>query len=152
MAFVNKQLSEVQKLTFDIDVFRDPMLSLTTRLNFSRWVVDHERDAFMVCIGGGGPEGGGNAPHATYYLIFSFQGVPINFKAQYRSEGNFRNEEEVVLYISVFEIEIPNSLVTRQKEILQGIEEALDTAGNNGFVRKCYSKVKVQFTPFLIGL
>ena len=53
MAFKNELVPEEQKSKFDVKVFYDRMSSFHRPLNFYRWVVDHERNAFVIGVGGG---------------------------------------------------------------------------------------------------
>lgn len=145
MAFVNEPLSEEQKSTFDIDVFGDPRLIFNKRLNFYRWVVDRERDIFMVCIGGGGPEGGGNAPYAPYYMVLSLKGHLIKFVNRYRAEGEGRiGGEKMSLFVTVEIAEIPAALESERNSILQLIREAIDAAGSSSYNRDCFVTVDVS--------
>ena len=62
MAFVNEAVPEEQKSKFDPDVFFNPHGSLRKPVNIYRWVIDRERNVFLVRLSGGGPREGGDAP------------------------------------------------------------------------------------------
>ena len=145
MAFKNELVPEEQKSKFDVKVFYDRMSSFRRPLRFYRWVVDHERDAFVIGVGGGGPEGGGNAPLATYYLVLSIKGQIIEFTATFEAEGDIK-DKSVIETINVYKVQIPKELEKQKDEILDILKEALEAYGSSSGNHPEYlSAVHVKF-------
>ena len=145
MAFINERVPEEQKSKFDINIFHKPIWPWLEMINFSRWVVDRERDVFMITLGGGGPWEGGDAPLPPKYLALSWKGEVVKFEARYRGEGSGRIGEPFTLYIEVSALQIPPALEGRRDEVLQLIHEALEVAGGSTFDRDGISAIHISF-------
>jgi hypothetical protein len=144
MAFVNELVPEEQKDKFDITVFYHPKRSIDKRISFYRWVVDRERDIFLIRLGGGGQWEGGDMPKPREYFALSYKGEAIKFEALYSSEGNSKDGNLVGCY-AVYNMQLPPALKWRSGKIMALIEEALDAMGDYTGHRENLSAVKVTF-------
>jgi hypothetical protein len=81
------------------------------------WTIDHERDIFMLAIGGAGPE------NMISYAI-SIKGEVLRFYATARSVAINGDQMNSLLDWWVYDIKLPASLENRRDEVLQLIEEA----------------------------
>lgn len=144
MAFVNEPVPEEQKEKFDITVFYHPKRSIDKRISFYRWVVDRERDVFLIRLGGGGQWEGGDMPKPREYLALGYKGQAVKFEALFQSEGSSKNGT-LVEYIEVYNVQIPPTLKWHRGKIMALIEEALDAMGDSTGHREKLSEVKVTF-------
>ena len=147
MAFKNELVPEEQKSKFDVKVFYNRMVSRDTPITFYRWVVDHERNAFVIGVGGGGPSqmGAGYSQLTPYYLVLSIKGQVIEFEATFDAEGDIK-DKSVIETINVYKVQIPKELEKQKDEILDILKEALEAySGSTGMPYEYVSAVHVKF-------
>lgn len=127
MAFVNEFVPEEQKDKFDPEVFEIPPLP---PLRPYRWVIDRERDIFLICVGRtgyGGGQGDGYIP--PEYFTFSFKKQLIKFEAKVSAYGN--KSDGWIIEWEITDLKIPQELEDRQNEIIALLKEAIDMHGNS---------------------
>lgn len=145
MAFVNEFVPEEQKSTFNPKVFYDPLSGALRRpIRLYRWVIDRERDVFLIRLGGGGPWEGGDAPKPKEYLALSWKGEVVTFEALYNSEGSSK-EGNLVGYWEVLKVLTPQALEARRDMVLHLIEEGLDAMGDSIGYREKLTRVNIHF-------
>ena len=142
MTFVNEFIPEEQKLKFDSKVFSNPLTGGRKPISMYRWVIDRERDAFLIRLGGGGPWEGGAAPKPREYLALSWKGEVIKFEALVSAEGNI---DAWVATWEVLNVQIPDALEVHRDLVLQLIEEGLVAMGNSLCDREGALEVNVHF-------
>ena len=123
------------------------LIKFAIELKFYRWVVDHERDAFVIGVGGGGPSqmGAGYSQVAPYHLVLSIKGQVIKFEATFDAEGDIK-DKSVIETINVYKVQIPKKLEKQKDEILDILKEALEAYGSSSGNHPEYlSAVHVKF-------
>lgn len=141
MAFVNESIPAEQKAKFDFKVFRNPHIP-SRPISTSRWTVDHDRNVFLLRLGGGGPWEGGDAPMPREYLVLCWKGDVIKFEALCSGEGpisNWSSRWEVLV------VHIPPHLEAQRDMILKFIHEGLETMASPSAHAEGCSKVTVSF-------
>lgn len=143
MAFVNERVPEDQKSKFDPKVFFNPNSGSFRRpIALYRWVIDRERDVFLIRLGGGGPWEGGDAPKPKEKLALSWKGEVVKFEARVSAVGDAKvwvaNWEVVNIYI-------PQALEAHRDMVRQLIREGLDAMGNSTCHREGAIAVNVHF-------
>lgn len=137
MAFVVEKIprAAIEGLLSEHETYNGKKHSLT-----SRWAVDHSRNAFLALTGkvGGSYEG---TPESKYFSLYwderqiRFTAEPLN--KEYPQEG-------AVMNWGVTSIEIPDSLRTSRKNVLELIQNALQAYGDC-FNGDRYVRVNVRF-------
>lgn len=145
MAFINELVPEELKPTFDIEVFYDPRRTLFKQMSFYRWVVDHERNLFLIRLGGGGSWEGEGYPKPSEYFAFSYKGEVINFESLYSSNNYKTHGGDLIGYWEIFNINLSSSLANKREEIQQLLKEAFEAYGDSLSNRVILSGVEVTF-------
>ena len=143
MAFVSELVPEEQKTKFDQKVFHSPWTP-TQALEPYKWVIDRERDVFVIRLGGDPPWEGGNAPKPKLYLALSWKGEVIKFEAVYEESGRVRDGNAVGNW-DVVGVHIPKAFVEHRSMVLELIQEGLDAMGDGLCLRERLSKVNIHF-------
>ncbi|MDZ4074618.1 MAG: hypothetical protein U1E04_07695 [Hylemonella sp.] len=143
VAFVNELVPEEQKTKFDPKVFHSPW---TPRRPIEpyRWVIDRERDIFMVRLGGDGSSGDPSNPITKTYLALVMRGEVIKFDAAFKEAGNWK-EGIFGADWEVTDVYLPPSLADSRDTVLELIKEALEAFGTSGGNREWLSSVSVRF-------
>ncbi len=148
MAFVNEFVPEEQKTKFkqDQEVFHNPW---TPRLPLRpyRWVVDRERNVFIIHLGADRPR-----PPSDYategkpreYMALSWNGMVVKFDATYEETGRYLDSNLVGSW-EVIDIRIPPALITQRSAILELIREGLNTMEANTCAPDRLSKLNIHF-------
>lgn len=142
MAFVNELVPEEQKSKFDPKAFFHPLGGYP--IVTYRWVIDHERGAFLIRLGGGGPWEGGDAPKPREYLALSWKGNIVKSEALYSETGRFLDGNLVGCW-DVVEVNIPPALEARKDVVLELIREGLEAMEDSAGNRERLTKVNVHF-------
>jgi len=143
MAFVNEFVPEDQKDKFDPEVFN--LGSAFPPSKPYRWVIDRERDIFLIRVGGsgsGGGQGDGYIPPEFYTL--SIQGKLVKFDARVTGTGNFLTGDAELDW-EVFNLRIVLELIANKTEILGLIKEAINAIDETGRPRQKLRAVHVNF-------
>lgn len=142
MAFVNEAIPAEQKAKFDPKVFVHPLggYPITT----SRWTIDHEREVFLIRLGGGRPWEGGDAPKPREYLALCWKGDVIKFETLYSETGRFLDGNLAGNW-DVLEIHLSTVPVERSNDVLEIIRSGLEAMGDPGCARERLTKVNVYF-------
>ncbi len=138
MAFVNELVTEEQKTKIDPKIFyrayRGPR-------DLYRWVVDREREVFVVHVGSGLPWDG-TGPRPGEYFALSWKGEVVKFEALVVAEGTRQSWKG---HWDVMEVHIPDAFSARRDEVLELIREGLMAMGNAiGTADGCY-QITVDF-------
>ena len=143
VAFVNELVPEEQKTKFDVKVFHSPW---TPRRPIEpyRWVIDRERDVFMVPLGADGSSGDPANPKPKTYLALVLRGEVIKFDAAFKEAGNWK-EGIFGADWEVMHVYLPPSLMDSRHSVLGLIEEAMEAYGMPGGIRDRLSCVSVRF-------
>jgi hypothetical protein len=118
MTFVSEKIPEEVKDKFTFDV---RMSNSGKKLTLSRWVIDRDRDAFLVHTHSWG--GGFEGTQQTEYCILCWKGNEIKLSVEMTAKGN----RDVGRHLSwrIFDVRIPASLKTERDEVLGLIKEAI---------------------------
>ncbi len=123
MRFVSEFVPENQKDKFDPEVFNlGPAFPPTPPY---RWVVDKERDIFLISTGrqgSGGGQGDGFIP--PVFFTFSFQKQLIKFGAEITALGS--KDKELTINWLIVGLKIPGFLESKQEELLRVLKEAIE--------------------------
>jgi len=125
MSFVLEDVSE--NVTFDPKVFVHPLGMYPIRK--WKWVINRDREVFLVNLGGGGPWEEGAALRVDAFFLLSWKNEVVRFEVTY-DEKNIELGKVGCWIIK--EINIPFALKGKREKVLQFIKEA----------------VKVMVTPF----
>jgi len=143
MAFVNEKISDADRMTFNSFNLKNPITKET--LNSRRWVIDRERNAFLVGLGGQGIYG---CEIPMFYALIWNKNM-IMLETFSKAAGS--NSTGMEFNWKITRIEAPECLMKDKDEMMDMIKEALiayDTSDNNG------SATKVNFdyiaTPWFI--
>jgi hypothetical protein len=121
MAFISEAIPDEVLKVFDFEKFTGPMgkpMKFTT--SPPKWVVDRERDAFLIKTGNGGFE-----PHQEFFTLL-LQGKIIKFIGDVLLSEDERGN--VITWGSP-QLYIPDDLVDRRAEIVVLLKEALIAYG-----------------------
>lgn len=134
MAFLTEEISINDKAKIDIN-----KMKLTAGIYYapepSCWAIDRDRDAFVMFLGGGGPE-------IPKFYILSLGGQVVVFEANWTGEGNWTTG--IQLSCTVSNLRIPVAIEARKEEIKQIIREALEEYCEFGN-RRAVTNVTVEF-------
>lgn len=128
MGFIKEFVPEDQKNKFDPEIF-DWGLAYP-RARPYRWVVDVERDIFLMCTGrqgSGGGQGDGYIP--PEFFSFSYQKQLIKFKAEITALGS--NERGWTVNWVIFDFKMPSTLESEREEVMNFLIEAIEIHGNS---------------------
>ena len=121
MAFVNEAISGADKSKYDAFNFKSPFNG--EPVPAWKWTIDHERDVFLVWLGGQGGEQ--SEIPGFYVLVWKDQAIP--FSAFSKGCGNYHTGIE--LWWNVFDIRIPQHMESKREEVIELVKEAIDAHG-----------------------
>lgn len=122
MGFINEFVPEDQKSKFDLEVFDWGVAHPPIRPY--RWVVDHERDIFLMVTGN---TGHGGKP--TTFFSYSYQKHLIKFKAEINLLGD--SESGWTANWWIFDFKMPNILESKKEDVIKVLLEAIEIHGNS---------------------
>lgn len=128
MGFVNEFVPEDQKDKFDPEVFN--LGPAFPPVRPYRWVIDRERNVFLILTGrqgSGGGQGDGYIP--PEFFTFSFQNQLIKFEVEITANGN--KDKGWTLNWLIINFTVPSLLESRQEEVLEALHEAIKTHGSS---------------------
>jgi hypothetical protein len=128
MAFVNEFVPEEQKDKFDPEVFNLGLARPPSRPY--RWVIDRERDIFLIHVrgsGSGGGQGDGYIPPHHYSL--SYEGLIVKFEAEVRSHEKTKNC--LVRNWVVKNLTLPPELKDKKNQVIELLKEAIAVHGDS---------------------
>jgi hypothetical protein len=146
MGFSNEEVPEEQKSRLDPGIFHPPW-SDREPIVLYRWVVDHDRDAFLIRLWGGARWDIGLEPEPRQYLALSWKGRVVKFDAHYRA----RESEPAGAWIgcwTVHDMSLPGELAGQEAQVREVIREGLEAMGNPSGHREKLSEVRVDFKPY----
>ncbi len=128
MSFVNEFVPEDQKDKFDPEVFN--LGPAFPPVRPYRWVIDRERNIFLILTGrqgSGGGDGDGYIP--PEFFTFSFQKQLIKFEAEITASRS--KDGGWALNWFVINLKIPPSLQPKREDILKELIDAIKTHGTS---------------------
>ncbi len=143
MTFVKELVPDEQKAKLDPKVFHSPWTPKQP-LRPYQWVIDRERDVFVISLGEDPPWEGGDAPKPKQYLALSWKGNVVKFEAAYQETGRVR-DGNAVGHWEVLAAHIPQALDPHRNAVLELIREGLEAMGDFLCNRERLSKVNIHF-------
>jgi hypothetical protein len=138
MPFVNETIAEADKAKYEAYGFKSPF-----RNEFvapKKWVIDRERDVFLICLGGQGRE----RSEIPLIFVLVWKGEIIRFDTFYKGHGDPQAGQE--FWWNVLDIVIPSLLKSKKTEIFQLIREALTEYGD-GIDSKYVKATHIGISP-----
>ena len=138
MAFVNEQISAMDKQRIDYDSLRDPQGGGPIVVASPKWTADSEREAFLIRLGGGMSREDYQVP---FYFLFGWKGWRIRVDAYRRREPSVDPMLGKLTW-EVIRFELPESLSAVQGELLCMLTEAFVAYGSTGFPKDSHLNLK----------
>lgn len=127
MAFVNEDIPKADQQRLNYSNLKDPQTGSGIS-DSPRWTVDHERDAFLMHLGGGMDREDYHVPH---YFLFSWKDAWIRVDAFQRRRAS-DDPMLATLTWEVIRLSSPDAVPAPQEEGLQILAEAFIAFGNTG--------------------
>jgi hypothetical protein len=137
MAFVNEEISEKDKEYFNSFNLKSPF-TRNEPIEPWKWIIDRERDAFLVALGG---QGYYESEIPRFYALIWKKNI-IKIETFRNGIGSFSTGVEI--WWKITKIEAPECMIEDNTEMVELIKEALDAEGSGGR-RDCVTRVNFDY-------
>jgi hypothetical protein len=143
MTFVTEAIQEADKPWFESFKLKSPFTDIPT--SPSKWTVDHERQMFLVSLGGEGMKGS----EMPLYYAFICNGMVLKLETTEDAKGSPESGVEVTWHVT--KILVPKVLGVDDSQLSAWIKQAFQAQGvRGGLWRERTKAVHVELANFIL--
>jgi hypothetical protein len=127
MSFVNERISDAERHRL-VEIRSEIHGEDLARAHLNDWVIDRDRDAFLMFLGGHG----GNVKGIPSLYVFSWGGRLLYLKAYEKEVGSSYSAGGAHIYRTFINFVLPEEFVADQSELITLLQEAFEKYGLGG--------------------